>query len=74
MSAMERARPVQGGPLLYEKQRNNVRIIKEKIADGVDPPRFVPLTPCSCTTLTTSAPFTSERTMVGGLSHTSWKR
>jgi hypothetical protein len=44
MQAMERARPIQGGwPLLYEKQHNNVRIVKEKIADYVDPPRFVPL-------------------------------
>ena len=43
MRALERARPVEGGvPLLYEKQRNNVRIVKEKIADYVDPPRFVP--------------------------------
>ncbi len=41
---LETARPVQGGiPLLWEKQRNNVRIIKEKIADYVDPPRFYPL-------------------------------
>ncbi|MEZ6105964.1 MAG: hypothetical protein R3B96_07560, partial [Pirellulaceae bacterium] len=44
MAALERARPVQGGiPLLHEKQRNNVRIIKEKIADYVDPPRFIPM-------------------------------
>lgn len=44
MHALEKARPVQGGiPLLWEKQRNNVRIIKEKIADYVDPPRFYPL-------------------------------
>jgi hypothetical protein len=43
MQALEKARPVEGGvPLLYEKQRNNVRIVKEKIADYVDPPRFVP--------------------------------
>lgn len=42
--ALEKARPVQGGiPLLWEKQRNNVRIIKEKIADYIDPPRFYPL-------------------------------
>ena len=68
MSAMERARPVQGGiPLLYEKQRNNVRIIKEKIADYVDPPRFGPLigpaqlhhAHYKCTI------YFSERTMVG---------
>lgn len=44
MVALERARPVQGGiPLIWEKQRNDVRIIKEKIADYVDPPRFYPL-------------------------------
>lgn len=44
MVALERARPVQGGiPLLWEKQRNNVRIVKEKIADYVDPPRVIPL-------------------------------
>jgi hypothetical protein len=43
MQALEKARPVEGGlPLLYEKTRNNVRIVKEKIADYVDPPRFVP--------------------------------
>ena len=42
--ALEKARPVQGGiPFFYEKQRNNVRIIKEKIADYIDPPRFYPL-------------------------------
>jgi hypothetical protein len=48
MRALEKARPVEGGlPLLYEVQRNNVRIVKEKIADYVDPPRFVPLIgPC----------------------------
>ncbi|MGE0757595.1 MAG: hypothetical protein AB7F89_15295 [Pirellulaceae bacterium] len=41
--ALERARPIEGGwPLLHEVQRNNVRIVKEKIADYVDPPRFVP--------------------------------
>jgi hypothetical protein len=44
MWALEKARPVEGGwPFLYEKYRNNVRIVKEKIADYVDPPRFVPL-------------------------------
>jgi hypothetical protein len=48
MVAMEKARPVEGGlPLLSETQRNNVRIVKEKIADYIDPPRFVPLVgPC----------------------------
>jgi hypothetical protein len=44
MRALEKARPVQGGiPLLYERNRNNVRIVKEKIADYVDPPRVYPL-------------------------------
>jgi len=42
--ALEKARPVRGGiPLLYEKQRNRVRIVKEKIADYIDDPRFIPL-------------------------------
>lgn len=44
MRALERARPKEGGiPLLHEKQRNNVRIVKHRIADYVDPPRFYPL-------------------------------
>jgi hypothetical protein len=44
MRALEKARPVEGNvPLLYTKQRNNVRIVKEKIADYVDPPRVMPL-------------------------------
>lgn len=44
MHALERARPVEGGmPFLYEVQRNNVRIVKDKIADYIDPPRVVPL-------------------------------
>ena len=44
MVAFERACPVEGGlPFLHEIQRNNVRIVKCKIADYVDPPRFVPL-------------------------------
>ena len=42
--ALERADSVQGGfPFLHEVQRNNVRIVKEKIADYIDPPRVVPL-------------------------------
>ena len=42
--AMERANAVQGGvPFLHETQRNNVTIVKEKIADYIDPPRVVPL-------------------------------
>jgi hypothetical protein len=41
--SLERANPIEGGlPLLHEKQWNNVRIVKEKIADYVDPPRFYP--------------------------------
>ncbi|MFT5524232.1 MAG: hypothetical protein ACI9HK_002183 [Pirellulaceae bacterium] len=44
MRALEKARRIQGGlPLLHETQRNDVRIITEKIADYVDPPRVVPL-------------------------------
>lgn len=44
MRALERARPQQAGmPFLNETQRNNVRIVTEKIADYVDPPRVVPL-------------------------------
>jgi hypothetical protein len=44
MRALERARPVRRGiPFLDEKQRNNVRITKCKIADYVDPPRVYPL-------------------------------
>jgi hypothetical protein len=44
MRAWERANPIQGGlPFVHEYQRNNVRIVKDKIADYVDPPRVVPL-------------------------------
>lgn len=44
MRALEKAKPIQGGlPLLYEQQRNNVKIVKEIIADYIDPPRVVPL-------------------------------
>lgn len=44
MRALESARPVKGNwPLLYEVQRNNVRIVVEPIADYVDPPRFYPM-------------------------------
>lgn len=44
MRALERVQPVQGGiPLLWERNRNDVRIVKEKIADYTDPPRFYPL-------------------------------
>ena len=42
--ALEKVHPVEGGiPLLHETQRNNVRIVKELIADYVDPVRFYPL-------------------------------
>ncbi len=42
--AMERASSTQGGfPFLHEVQRNNMVFVKEKIADYIDPPRFVPL-------------------------------
>ncbi len=44
MRAFERARPTEGGlPFLHEIQLNDVRIVKDKIADYIDPPRFVPL-------------------------------
>lgn len=44
MRALEKVRPVQGGtPLLWERQRNNVRIVKHLIADYVDPVRVYPL-------------------------------
>jgi len=44
MVALEHARPIEGGlPFLYEVSRNNVRIVKEKIADYVDAPRIIPL-------------------------------
>jgi len=44
MRALEKARPVQGGiPFLHEHSRNNVRIVKEKIADYIDPPRVYPM-------------------------------
>jgi len=44
MRALEKARPVQGGvPFLWEHSRNDVRIVKEKIADYIDPPRVYPM-------------------------------
>ncbi|HIF30644.1 MAG: hypothetical protein ABGX22_13470 [Pirellulaceae bacterium] len=44
MRALEIARPTQGGlALLHEVRRDNVRITKEKVADYIDPPRFIPL-------------------------------
>jgi hypothetical protein len=44
MRALEKVRPVEGGiPFLWERNRNNVRVVKCKIADYVDPPRHYPL-------------------------------
>lgn len=44
MRALEKAQPVQGGvPFLHTRQRNNVRMIIEPIADYVDPPRVYPI-------------------------------
>ena len=44
MRTFERAMPVQGGtPFLQTVQRDNVRIVKEKISDYIDPPRVYPL-------------------------------
>jgi len=42
---LEKAKPNSGGiPFLESRYRNNVKIVKELIADYVDPPRFFPLT------------------------------
>lgn len=44
MRALEKARPNKGGvPFLETRVRNNVKIVKEKIGDYVDPPRVIPL-------------------------------
>jgi hypothetical protein len=44
MRALEKAEAIEGGiPLLWERNRNNVRIVKQKIADYVDEPRHLPL-------------------------------
>jgi len=44
MRALEEAQPLEGGlPFLHTIQRDNVRIVKELIADYVDPPRVYPL-------------------------------
>jgi len=44
MRALEKANPINGGtPMLHEMTRNNVRIVKEKISDYIDPPRVYPL-------------------------------
>lgn len=42
--ALEKADSIEGGvPLLYERQRNNVRMVIEPIAEYIDPPRVYPL-------------------------------
>ncbi|TWT86622.1 hypothetical protein Mal64_34500 [Pseudobythopirellula maris] len=42
--ALEKADPIEGGiPLLWERNRNNVRIVKCKMADYVDPVRVYPM-------------------------------
>jgi len=44
MRALEKARPTKGGiPFLETRERTNVKIVKEKIGDYVDPPRVVQL-------------------------------
>ncbi len=44
MRALDKVKSKEGGiPLLYAVHRNNVRIVKDKIADYVDPPRVYPL-------------------------------
>ncbi len=44
MRVLEKSRPVAGGyPFLYERQRTNVHIVCEPIADYIDPPRVFPL-------------------------------
>lgn len=44
MRALEKTKPVEGGiPLLWERNRNDVRIVVHKIADYTDPPRVYPL-------------------------------
>ena len=44
MRALEKVRPVEGGiPFLHEVQRNDVRIVKDLIADYVDPVRVYPM-------------------------------
>jgi hypothetical protein len=44
MRALEKARPTKRGiPFLETRVRNNVKIVKEKLGDYVDPPRVIPL-------------------------------
>jgi len=44
MRALERVHPIEGGfPFLHEVQRNNVRIVKQCMADFIGRPRVIPL-------------------------------
>ena len=44
MRAFLKSHPLKSGiPFLYDVQRNDIQIVKEKIADYLDPPRFYPL-------------------------------
>ena len=44
MRAFFKAHPLKSGvPFLYDVSRNDVRIVKEKLGDYIDPPRFIPL-------------------------------
>jgi hypothetical protein len=44
MRALEKVHPVESGvPCMWERNRNHVRVVKNKIADYVDPPRVYPL-------------------------------
>jgi hypothetical protein len=42
LRALDKAKPAQGG-FLHSVERNNVRIVKEKVSDFVDPPSVAPL-------------------------------
>ncbi len=75
MVAMEKANPVQGNwPFLYERNRNNVRIVKEKISDYVDGRVCIrSLVPRSSITPITSAPCTTKTCeTLDGQSRTVW--
>jgi hypothetical protein len=61
--ALERARPIEGGlPLFWERNRNNVRIVKERSRTmSIRHDSCPQLVQPGCTMPTTSAPFTSPR-------------
>ncbi|MCE9529338.1 MAG: hypothetical protein K8R36_25090, partial [Planctomycetales bacterium] len=42
LRALDKAKPSQGG-FLHSVERNNIRIVKEKVSGSVDPPCIVPL-------------------------------